>query len=97
MDKSSVTTDFTEATFRGHKFHGTSIDGDDELIYELLHPENPVENVHHSYSRLQSIFVDMGATSFKINDQMTAFINRYGEQVGDKNFKPVEIQKFKEI
>ena len=36
LDKSLVKTDFSEATFFGHKFHGTSIDRDDELIYEQL-------------------------------------------------------------
>ena len=87
MDKSLVTTDFSEATFFGHKFYGTSIDRDDELIYEILfHPENPVENVHTSYSRLQSIFVDMGAARVRINNLMTAFINKHGKQVGDEKF-----------
>ena len=91
LNKSLVTTDFRDATFFGHKFHGTTIDRDDELIYELLlHPENPVENVHHSYSRLQSIFVDMGAASFRINDLMTAFINKHRKQVGDEKFRPVD-------
>ena len=65
LDKSLVTADLSEAKFFGQKFHGISIDRDDELIYELLlHPENPIENVLHSYSRLKSIFVDMGAASF---------------------------------
>ena len=45
LDRSLVITDFSEATFLGHKFQGTSNDRDDELIYELLlHPENPIEN-----------------------------------------------------
>ena len=52
--------------------------------------ENPVENVHHSYSRLQSILVDMGAVSFRINDLMTASINKHGEQVVDEKFRPVD-------
>ena len=65
LDRSLVTTDFSEATFFGHKFHGISIDRDDELIYDLLlYPKNPVENVLHSYSGLNSIFVDMGPASF---------------------------------
>ena len=53
LDKSLVTAEFSEATFFEHKFHGISIDRDDKLIHELLlQPENPVDNVHHSYSRL---------------------------------------------